>query len=249
MHNTIDFNDVKELIVALRTIYASQFNKQFPSEGTSAIPLHAVEQIAIRTMTGITKPQFENALARLYTAGGKFMPSLAEFRTWCVGESWMLAEEAWSRACQFTVNRNIKITVLTKYALDEVMYLIDLGKMKPAQDNFFSVYNVMVNQAQIKGRVQEWYVPPALLKEPEHVPLTKSQVQEKLAEFMKNSNYKDRVVHVPKKLKPTPKSLNTPVKNEWLDPFDDQEAYLKTCEADGVVVPQSIKRQFQGGAV
>lgn len=247
MHNHVDIDDVKELIVALRTIYASQFNKQFPSDGPAAIPLNAVEQIAVRTLTGITKQQFGNALARLYTAGGKFMPSLAEFRTWCVGESWMLAEEAWSRACQFTINRKVKITQITKYALDEVQYLIDLGKMKPAQDNFIATYNVMVNQAQIKGRSQEWYVPPVLLKEPEHVPLTKSQVQEKLAEFMKNSNYKNRVAQVPQKLELSTKPLNAPAVNEWADPFDDPQAYLNTCDVDGVIVPNPIRRQFQGG--
>lgn len=247
MHDLVDIHDVRELIIALRTVYTSQFNKQFPSEGHSAIPLNALENIALRTLVGINKKQYGNALARLYTSGGKFMPSLAEFRTWCVGESWMLAEEAWSRACQFTVNRTVKITQITKYALDEVQYLIDLGKMRPAQDNFVSTYNVMVNQAQIKGRVQEWYIPPKSLKEPEHVPLTKSQVQQKLAEFMKNSNYKDRVVHVPQKLKSKDKSLNTPVLNEWPDPFDQRESYLSQCELDGHKVPNSIRRQFGDG--
>ena len=246
MHDQITMQDVKELIVALRTIYASQFNKQFPSEGNSAIPLSAVEQIAIRTLAGINKQQFVNALARLYTAGGKFMPSLAEFRIWCVGESWMLAEEAWSRACKFTVDRRVKITELTKYALDEVRYLIELGKMKSAQDNFTATYNVMVNQAQIKGRIQQWFVPAPELQEPEHVPLTKSQVQEKLKDLMKKSNYKDRVVHVPRKLEVQEKDL--PITNEWPDPFDQPEEYLKSCRADGIAVPYGIQRQF-GGAV
>lgn len=246
MHNQITMQDVKELIVALRTIYASQFNKQFPSEGNSAIPLSAVEQIAIRTLVGINKQQFGNALTRLYTAGGKFMPSLAEFRTWCVGESWMLAEEAWSRACKFTVDRHVKITEVTKYALDEVRYLIDFGKMKSAQDNFTATYNVMVNQAQIKGRIQQWFVPAPELQEPEHVPLTKSQVQEKLQALMKKSNYKDRVVHIPRKLEAQEKKL--PITNEWPDPFDDKEAYLKSCRADGVAIPYEIQRQF-GGAL
>lgn len=196
MHNHVDLNDVKTLIATLRTVYASQFNKQFPSEGPSAIPMIAVENIALNTLTGIQKHQFNNALGRLYTAGGKFMPSLAEFRAWCVGESWMSVEEAWSRACKFTVNRKVKITQITKYALDEAQYLIDLGKMRPAQDNFVATYNVMVNQAQIKGRQQEWYQPPKAIdckpfvvdskpksKLPEQSPEQQNWIKQKTAEL------------------------------------------------------------------
>lgn len=245
MPEQVDFEDVKNLIVAMRTIYASQFNRQFPAEGIAAIPLNAVEQIALDTLVGVYKHQFKNALARLYTAGGKYMPSLAEFRTWCVGESWMLAEEAWSRACQFTINRKVKITQITKYALDEVQYLIDLGKMKSAQDNFIATYNVMVNQAQIRGRVQEWYTPQILLKEPEHKPMSNADLKEKLEDFMSKVDLKKRVIHQVSKLKPKEKPLNTPALNDWPDPFEQPELYLNQCKQDEFSVPESIRRQLQ----
>ncbi|EPJ6077546.1 hypothetical protein JIC65_003721, partial [Acinetobacter baumannii] len=151
MHE-ITLNEVRQLIASLRTVYAAQFNKQFPATGESAIPLSVVEQIALKTLVGVQQNQFNNALARLLTAGGRFMPSFAEFRTWCIGESWMSPEEAWSRACKFTTDRSVVITQITKYALDEVMYLIEAGQMRAAQDNFFGTYNVMVAKAQLKGR-------------------------------------------------------------------------------------------------
>lgn len=241
----VNLNDAKTLIATLRTVYASQFNKQFPSDGLNAIPMQAVEQIALNTLVGIQKHQFNNALGRLYTAGGKFMPSLAEFRSWCVGESWMSAEEAWSRACQFTVSRKTKITLITKYALDEVQYLISLGKMKPAQDNFMATYNVMVNQAQIKGRVQEWYQPPALLKQPEHTPMKNDELREKLADFMKKANFKDRVVVKPQKLEAMPKP--EPVDTYWPDPFENPKEYLSQCDTDGHSVPTHLRNQLGGG--
>lgn len=243
MHNMVDLNDVKSLIATLRTVYASQFNKQFPADGVNAMPLSAVEQIGLITLAGIQKYQFNNALGRLYTAGGKFMPSLAEFRSWCVGESWMSGDEAWSRACQFTVNRKTKITQITKYALDEVLYLINLGKMRPAQDNFMATYNVMVNQAQIKGRIQEWYKPPALLKEPEHTPMNNEELREKLSDFMKKAKFKDRIIVVTRELKPTPKA--EPVDTYWPDPFENPEDYLSQCDADGHKVPKTLRRQMR----
>lgn len=174
MHE-ITLNEVRQLIASLRTVYAAQFNKQFPATGESAIPLSVVEQIALKTLVGVQQNQFNNALARLLTAGGRFMPSFAEFRTWCIGESWMSPEEAWSRACKFTTDRSVVITQITKYALDEVMYLIEAGQMRAAQDNFFGTYNVMVAKAQLKGRQQEFYTPPLQLehKEPEHTPVRK----------------------------------------------------------------------------
>lgn len=244
MSNMIDLTDAQTLIATLRIVYASQFNKQFPSEGPNQIPARVVEQTVMATLTGIQKNQFNNALGRLYTAGGKFMPSLAEFRSWCVGESWMSVEEAWSRACQFTINRKTKITLITKYALDEVQYLISLGKMKPAQDNFMATYNVMVNQAQIKGRVQEWYQPPALLKQPEHTPMKNNELREKLADFMKKANFKDRVVAKPQELKVKPKP--EPVDSYWPDPFENPKEYLSQCDADGHSVPTHLRNQLGG---
>ena len=209
MHE-ITLNEVRQLIASLRTVYAAQFNKQFPATGESAIPLSVVEQIALKTLVGVQQNQFNNALGRLLTAGGRFMPSFAEFRTWCIGESWMSPEEAWSRACKFTTDRSVVITQITKYALDEVMYLIEAGQMRAAQDNFFGTYNVMVAKAQLKGRQQEFYTPPLQLehKEPKHVPVSNDEAQKHLKSLMERLKSMVVNLHQFKNLRQKKKSLS-----------------------------------------
>lgn len=69
MHE-ITLNEVRQLIASLRTVYAAQFNKQFPATGENAIPMSMVEQIALKTLVGVNQNQFNNALGRLLTAGG-----------------------------------------------------------------------------------------------------------------------------------------------------------------------------------
>lgn len=177
MHNQVDLKDVQTLIATLRIVYASQFNKQFPADGPNAIPMQAVEQIAANTLTGIQKHQFNNAIGRLYTAGGKFMPSLAEFRTWCLSGSWWSANEAWQRACDYSALSSLelaqlsnlkieeflkspkKITTLTKKAWDSVYWLVVQGDMKAASREFKALYEDYVIKAQSIGKQQDWYVP------------------------------------------------------------------------------------------
>ncbi|MFI7815992.1 hypothetical protein ACFMJJ_14480, partial [Acinetobacter baumannii] len=74
MSELANINNAKTLIATLRTVYAAQFNKQFPATGENAIPMSMVEQIALKTLVGVNQNQFNNALGRLLTAGGRFMP-------------------------------------------------------------------------------------------------------------------------------------------------------------------------------
>jgi len=239
----VDLNDIRSLILALRTGFAAQFNKNFPSAGVSAVPMQALEQTATGFLAGITKTQFNAGMARLYTSSSEFMPNFSEFRDWCIAKSWMTADEAWSRACKFTQDRRVKITKLTKYALDEVRYLIDLGKMGSAQSNFKSTYNVMINAAQLQGRVQEWYELPKELAQPVHKPLCGTEVSAVIKKAMANINKKTD------KPKPTPQELKLGVKivtaeNFWPDPFENPQDYLNSCESDGFNVPIEIRRQL-----
>lgn len=246
MHE-ITLNEVRQLIASLRTVYAAQFNKQFPVTGESAIPLSVVEQIALKTLVGVQQNQFNNALARLLTAGGRFMPSFAEFRTWCIGESWMSPEEAWSRACKFTTDRTVVITQITKYALDEVMYLIEGGQMRIAQDNFFGTYNVMVAQAQLKGRQQEFYTPPLQLehKETKHFPVSNDEAQKHLKSLMERLKINGRKTEPVQKLKPKEKE---PVLEKELgpDPFDNPHEYAEMCRREGMPIPRNIMQLIDG---
>ncbi len=81
MHE-ITLNEVRQLIASLRTVYAAQFNKQFPATGESAIPLSVVEQIALKTLVGVQQNQFNNALGRLLTAGGLKSVALGRMKTY-----------------------------------------------------------------------------------------------------------------------------------------------------------------------
>lgn len=173
MHNMVDLNDVKSLIVTLRTVYASQFNKQFPVDGQNAMPMFAIEQIAQGTLIGVSQAQFKRGLIRLNTSGKPFMPSFAEFRTLCVGLDWWSAQVAWSKACDYTkimkpkpikidggVEQYQDITKLAKRALDQVHSLITDGDMYHAKRQFIELYESYVAEAQLSGESQEWYQPP-----------------------------------------------------------------------------------------
>ncbi|XZT95366.1 hypothetical protein ACT4Y6_16950 [Acinetobacter baumannii] len=240
MHE-ITLNEVRQLIASLRTVYAAQFNKQFPATGENAIPMSMVEQIALKTLVGVNQNQFNNALGRLLTAGGRFMPSFAEFRTWCIGESWMSPEEAWSRACKFTADRSVVITQITKYALDEVMYLIEAGQMRAAQENFFGTYNVMVAKAQLKGRQQEFYTPPLQLehKEPKHVPVSNDVAQKHLKSLMERLKINGRKTAPVQKLKAKEKEPEL-AKELGPDPFDNPYEYAEMCRREGMPIPRNI---------
>ncbi|AOX95923.1 hypothetical protein KAB08_00935 [Acinetobacter baumannii] len=209
MHE-ITLNEVRQLIASLRTVYAAQFNKQFPATGESAIPLSVVEQIALKTLVGVQQNQFNNALARLLTAGGRFMPSFAEFRTWCIGESWMSPEKLGLAHVSLQLTVPWLLPKITKYALDEVMYLIEAGQMRAAQDNFFGTYNVMVAKAQLKGRQQEFYTPPLQLehKEPKHVPVSNDEAQKHLKSLMERLKINGRKPAQFKNLRQKKKSLS-----------------------------------------
>ena len=113
MHNIemVDVKDIRQLILDLRVLHAAQFNKNFPLTGPSAMPMEKVEEIALEALIGVTKHQFDKASARLKTSGSKFMPSFSEFREWCIGASWMSADEAWSRACKWQYLKIVLATV------------------------------------------------------------------------------------------------------------------------------------------
>ncbi|HEM7759346.1 TPA: hypothetical protein U2L22_002434 [Acinetobacter baumannii] len=250
MSELANINNAQTLIATLRTVYAAQFNKQFPATGENAVPMSMVEQIALKTLVGVNQNQFNSALGRLLTAGGRFMPSFAEFRTWCIGEGWMSPEEAWSRACKFTADRSVVITQITKYALDEVMYLIEAGQMRAAQENFFGTYNVMVAKAQLKGRQQEFYTPPPQLehKEPKHVPVSNDEAQKHLKSLMERLKINGRKPAPAQKLQAKEKEPEI-AKELGPDPFDNPHEYAEMCRREGMPIPRNILKLIEGASV
>jgi len=257
MHNLLHQNELRELITALRTKYAGQFNKNF--EGKNAVPMEIVEVEAAKNLIGVTPAQFRRGLALLYTSINRFMPSFAEFREMCIGEDWWNPEKAWVKACEYTKLTKPKlaelsdgtkqyrdITTLAKFALDQVKATIQDGEMYRAKDEFIRLYEAYVAEAQIKGRTQEWYQEPAALETKEgskvHTPVSNSIAQEQLENLKAKLNVKNRRVAQPQKLEP--KKQPKQVENYWPDPFENPDEYLKACDHDGVKVPAVIRRQL-----
>ncbi|EOR06827.1 hypothetical protein [Acinetobacter tandoii] len=263
MNNQITQYDIRFLIATLRALYASQFNKNFPTEGVNAFPLSMVEGIVGNALTGVTKQQFDRGIVLLSTSGKKYMPSFAEFKELCVGQDWWNAQKAWVKACEYTKIMHHKktkladnreqyqeITTIAKFALDQVMLLITDGEMYEAKREFIRLYEEYLAEAQLKGRVQEWYQEPAQLtwnnEKKEHVPVEKEDARLTLENLKKKLNVRNRHVVKPQELKPTEKSQQ--VKQELgPDPFDNLEAYAEMCRRDGVPVPRDIAALVGGG--
>ena len=240
MNHLVCRDDVHELIATLRTLYASQFNKNFPAEGKNSIPMQAVEERVAKAMIGVTPEQFQRGLLLLSTSGNKFMPSFADFRTMCIGEDWWNAQKAWTKACEYTKITKPKpvtladgssqyrdITTLAKFALDQVMLLINDGEMYRAKEEFIRLYEAYVLEAQIKGRFQEWYQErPSLAwseSEKKHVPVANDEAQKQLANLKAKMNIRNRYVPKPQKLKAN--KAKVVVQNEWPDPFENPNEY------------------------
>lgn len=263
MNNQITQNDIQFLIATLRTLYASQFNKNFPAEGTNAIPMSVVELIVGNALAGVTKPQFDRGIALLSLKGKKYMPSFADFKELCVGQDWWNAQKAWVKACEYTkivCHKKIKlpnnneqyqeITTIAKFALDQVMLLITDGEMYEAKREFIRLYEEYLAEAQLKGRVQEWYQEPAQLtwnnEKKEHVPVEKEDARLALENLKQKLNVRNRHVEKPQEFKPT--SKQQPVKPELgPDPFDNPKAYAEMCSRDGLPVPRGIADLVGGG--
>ncbi|ENU27046.1 hypothetical protein [Acinetobacter modestus] len=248
MHK-ITIQDIRILISDLRVIHAAQFNKNFPTTGDNAVPMEFVESKAMECLCDVNVDQFERARNRLLKSGGKFMPSFSDFRDWCIGETWMSADEAWARACRFTADKSVQITQITKVALDEVLPMIFDGYMKPAREQFINTYNAFVAKAQQVGRTQEMYVPPKQLehKKKSHAPVSNDEAVQRLNALKQKLNIKNRTVLQPQKLEQKENLASPAVQEPWPDPFDQPDEYLEACERDGLNVPKTLIKHINGG--
>ena len=249
MHNLVCRDEVKQVILTMRTLYASQFNKNFPSEGKTAVPMQMVEDEVAKALIGVTPQQFQRGLVLLSTSGQKYMPSFADFRAMCVGEDWWNAQKAWIKACEYTKLTKPKpvlltdgsyeyrdITTLAKFALDQVMLFIIDGEMYRAKDEFVRLYEAYVIEAQLKGRIQEWYQERPSLSwsesEKQHVPVDNEVARQQLENLKRKLNVRNREIPKPQKLEINESKKR--VQNEWPDPFDNPVEY-QAMKANGFV--------------
>lgn len=247
MHNLVCRDEVKQVILTMRTLYASQFNKNFPSEGKTAVPMQMVEDEVAKALIGVTPQQFQRGLVLLSTSGQKYMPSFADFRAMCVGEDWWNAQKAWIKACEYTKLTKPKpvlltdgsyeyrdITTLAKFALDQVMLFIIDGEMYRAKDEFVRLYEAYVIEAQLKGRIQEWYQERPNLtwseSEKQHVPVDNEVARQQLENLKRKLNVRNREIPKPQKLEVN--EAKKRVQNEWPDPFDNPNEY-QAMKANG----------------
>lgn len=247
MHNLVCRDEVKQVILTMRTIYASQFNKNFPSEGKTAVPMQMVEDEVAKALIGVTPQQFQRGLVLLSTSGQKYMPSFADFRAMCVGEDWWNAQKAWIKSCEYTKLTKPKpvlltdgsyeyrdITTLAKFALDQVMLFIIDGEMYRAKDEFVRLYEAYVIEAQFKGRTQEWYQERPNLtwseSKKQHVPVGNEFARQQLENLKRKLNVRNREILKPQKLEINESKKQ--VQNEWPDPFDNPAEY-QAMKANG----------------
>lgn len=147
----------KQLILTLQTMYAQQFAKHFTDK-----PMELVEGIIRATLAGVDQEGFNKGIARLLSGQSKFMPTIQEFKSWCVTGTWT-AIEAWYHVCEWSKDSNHKITVMAKQCWDEVYHIVLDGNMREAKSQFLNLYEERLTRAQLQGVKQQTYVAPVAI--------------------------------------------------------------------------------------
>ncbi|UYF76611.1 hypothetical protein LSO58_06975 [Acinetobacter ursingii] len=173
----------QQLILTLQTMYAPQFAKHF--DGKS---MDFVESVVKAVLSGVDQEGFNKGIARLLSGQSKFMPTIQEFKSWCVSGTWT-AIEAWYHVCEWSKDSNHKITVMAKQCWDEVYHIVLDGNMREAKSQFMNLYEERLTRAQLQGVKQEVYVAPkAIPVKTFHTPYlaeNKNLDQEKLTSLKK----------------------------------------------------------------
>ncbi|MFU8927531.1 hypothetical protein [Acinetobacter puyangensis] len=153
-----NLSNPQKLIMSLKSMYASQFAKHLET-----MPSQVFEGIVSAALIGVSDADFNKGLARLLSGQNKFMPTVQEFKSWCVTGNWWTSAEAWHHACEASKQPKHKITVITKQCWDEVYHIVLDGNMREAQRQFTNLYEDRVTRAQLQGAKQEAYVAPVAI--------------------------------------------------------------------------------------
>ena len=260
----------QQLIDTMRVIHGNLFTHQMGN-----VSPDQVETIIMDAMVGVSEAQFHFGLTQLSTQA--YCPSIAQFRALCVSGSWWSIDEAWARVCEYTKDRNKnKITTLAKYAFDQVEYLINMGQMKEAQNQFKGIYNANLLKAQIQGKNQTFYEPPkqigtALIAE-EKTPAQKAGLNDEQNLILAMANRLREQGMSPKeafiqaqvairgeiknanKFEHAKQGLSTKPDSEyWPDPFDNFNEYKASLQLDQKPLPNAVRfmveEQGLGGGV
>lgn len=174
-----DLPPEQQLILTLQTMYAPFFAKHFEGK-----PMNLVEEIVKAALIGIDRDGFNRGMARLLSGQNNLMPTIQEFKSWCVTGTWT-AIEAWYHVCEWSKDSDHKITVMAKQCWDEVYHIVLDGSMREAKSQFLNLYAERLTRAQLQGVKQQTYVAPvAIPVKTVHMPYkadNKNLDQEKLA--------------------------------------------------------------------
>lgn len=154
-------NAMSEHILAmLQVCYGEEFQKKFANNSTPEMLIAGLNFV----LDGLTAQEIQNGLNRMKTE--KWCPSLPEFRSWCeAGSEWWSAELAWAKGVQFLSDESVKITTLTKCALDEVKCILDNEGQWNAHKAFIVIYEDYLARAKRAGKTQEFYVVPKKIEQ------------------------------------------------------------------------------------
>ncbi|MCL5769659.1 hypothetical protein [Acinetobacter sp. ANC5681] len=147
----------QQLIFTLKTMYAQQFAKHFAD-----MPMNIVGNVISAALVGVDQDGFNRGMARLLSGQSKFMPTVQEFKSWCVSGTWS-STEAWYHVCEWSRDSKHKITVLAKQCWDEIYHIVLDGNIKEAQRQFVNLYEDRLARMQLQGVKQEIYVPPVAI--------------------------------------------------------------------------------------
>lgn len=235
-------HDARKLVEDMLLMYGKKFTDQW-----SGLKKGQVIEKFVEKLSGLTYLQFLRGLKRLDTA--EWPPSIPEFKKWCLGGyEYQSHDEAWLQALMYEKNnRSHEINKFAKQAFDEVITPYGhLGTSDTFYKVFTSVYKRIITEAKERNEADEIYEAVMQLNDAEqdihHKPVSNEIAQQQLESLKKKLNVKNRQVIKPQKLKS--KEKVGLIENYWPDPFDNPQAYLNSCELDGVKVPNEIRKQF-----
>ena len=238
--------DARYLVEDMILTYGKKFIDQWKGLNKKQVIAKFVEKLA-----DLNQAQFRRGLKRLETA--EWPPAINEFKNWCIGGyEYQTADDAWLQALDYEKNNRVaKINLFARNAFEEVCKAYGyFGSTDTFYKVFSSVYKRLITDAK-EQKIEDQVLDAISQVESKgeefnHNPISNAEAQKHLEALKQKMNVRNRHIHKPQELKPKAKPLNTPIINEWPDPFEQPDAYLKQCELDGCVVPATIRKQLGG---
>lgn len=149
MNTLVDAKTCFELVRKLKVFYGSQYNRHWSGCSDSEIAEGFLE-----ILEGITLDQFWHGYSVLKGKG--FVPTMPEFRNWCLDDGWFSPEIAWISVLRFVNRETLKITVQAWDAYKATSKVIENEGQKSGSFAFREAYSKIVENCRSKGISQEY---------------------------------------------------------------------------------------------